>query len=443
MDNPHVLLRSLLLALIVAMAAIGPAHSASLWRGSGARASILAPDQVTSATLEEWFRADVGCLNGSSASCANGDAVATWQDQSGNSRNATVASGCTTGPTFHSNIINSEPALTFNGNDTQCLHNSYNGDPGTIIAVYYATPDGKGMGGFANPNFSYLLGAGSSNAMYAYALAPSAEIASAYNAAAAGAQPRAYSRGTTGSTTDTSWATFTNRQLYVWDILTVTNDGSTLKEYTNAKLLGSSAIPGGQTAFTPTTGQYIGNQYYGGGLNPGSAFKGQLAELAVYDAPISSDDQAAVVAYFQNKYGQSNGSGNYIVTANGIGLYQDLNIYMFQSASNTSFAQQIPFNADFHLISGHTQDGFLGFVLLHDTQQHPVKYNGLYWAQTDTDIDTNQELSFYTSSDFDPASGFGGTWQLAGTYACGTDCYNDEWLIDPNNSNATYIIFSQ
>ncbi len=62
---------------------------------------MLAPNLATSATLQLWLTADAGCLNGSGAPCANGDGVATWQDQSGNANHATQATSGNR-PTFAS-----------------------------------------------------------------------------------------------------------------------------------------------------------------------------------------------------------------------------------------------------------------------------------------------------------------------------------------------------
>lgn len=47
------------------------------------------PSDVTSARLKIWLKSDIGVLNSGGAACGHGEAVQTWQDQSGNGNNLT------------------------------------------------------------------------------------------------------------------------------------------------------------------------------------------------------------------------------------------------------------------------------------------------------------------------------------------------------------------
>lgn len=64
------------------------------------------------ANLQLWYSAD--CITYSGGNCstpADGTNVTNWNDRSGNANNATTANTCT----FHTNQINGQPAVTFNG----------------------------------------------------------------------------------------------------------------------------------------------------------------------------------------------------------------------------------------------------------------------------------------------------------------------------------------
>ena len=65
--------------------------------------------------LHAWYKADAGVLNGSGAAASNGETVATWQDQSGNTRHATQAVDADRPLYVASSSLNSKPALNFDG----------------------------------------------------------------------------------------------------------------------------------------------------------------------------------------------------------------------------------------------------------------------------------------------------------------------------------------
>lgn len=67
------------------------------------------------AGLHAWYKASRGVLNASDAPAANGEAVKTWQDQSGNGRHATQLVVADQPLYVASSSINSKPALNFDG----------------------------------------------------------------------------------------------------------------------------------------------------------------------------------------------------------------------------------------------------------------------------------------------------------------------------------------
>ena len=79
-----------------------------------------------------WLKADAGVLNASDLPASNGEAVKTWQDQSGNFNHVTQTTAARQ-PTFNTGVLNGMPAVSFDGGDD--LQGSYNGECGTIIVV--------------------------------------------------------------------------------------------------------------------------------------------------------------------------------------------------------------------------------------------------------------------------------------------------------------------
>ena len=57
-----------------------------------------------------WLKADAGVLNASGVACADGEAIATWQDQSGNIHHAVQATAINR-PTLHAAAIRSKPIV--------------------------------------------------------------------------------------------------------------------------------------------------------------------------------------------------------------------------------------------------------------------------------------------------------------------------------------------
>lgn len=82
-----------------------------------------------------WLKADAGVLNGAGSAASDGDAVATWQDQSGNGNDATQSTGGSR-PTYKTSIVNGLPVLRFNGFNSLSLTATLAADPCTVLAVF-------------------------------------------------------------------------------------------------------------------------------------------------------------------------------------------------------------------------------------------------------------------------------------------------------------------
>lgn len=94
----------LLKLLNVAGVNINPATDA----GTRTRSPAIAPDEIQSATLRAWYKADALAL-------ADNAAVNSFTDSSGNSRHAIPGGASATAPTYKTGIINGLPAIRFNG----------------------------------------------------------------------------------------------------------------------------------------------------------------------------------------------------------------------------------------------------------------------------------------------------------------------------------------
>jgi hypothetical protein len=430
-------------AILVCLLAllIQPAAAKLFLSGSASDpASPLAPNLVTSANLKVWFEGDAGCLNGGSSACADGDAVATWQDQSGQGNHATQG-GCTAKPVYNTNVFdNGKPALLFTAASSQCLVDSYAGAVGTIITVSYSN---------APSGFSVIIagkpqGGSSVTAYDIIADTPPVDTATYGNY-----HTRQFDFGTSSSTSTYSWYTNPQRMRNSWSISGMTQDGTTLKSYEQATLLASMTKPGGATVHT-ATGQVIGAGDYGGSIGSGPTyFNGYIAEIITYDGAISDADYARVVSWLQAKYDMAP-SGQYLLFANNKaqGSYSDLNLYL-QQGDGTNW-RALPVNALQPKVAGQTDTSSLSFMPLTDDQGNLVKYNGLYWARNTrcgwpspivypcvkTDILYSSDLVHWTVAALIDADALGITDGTSPNRVT----FNDQFFIDRNNGNAVYAM---
>jgi hypothetical protein len=83
-----------------------------------------------------WLKADVGALNSGATPCADNDTVATWTDQSGNGKDATLATGA---PKLRKNILNGLPVVRFDGSSGLSTTLPAPNAPGVAYSAFYVT----------------------------------------------------------------------------------------------------------------------------------------------------------------------------------------------------------------------------------------------------------------------------------------------------------------
>jgi hypothetical protein len=257
--------------------------------------------------LELWLRADRGVYTDAGCSttrAADGNNVGCWQDQSGNGTNATQGTGT---PTYNTNMLNGQPALTFNGSSSSLYLNRVVQDDFTIISLFRTTQSWNSGAPFTH----WWTGAGLVEAEWGgYANDFGVSLRSAQMTTGIGAAP-------SNDVTITSVGTYNNNaghmvffhrtrstgalQQYVDDTSTATGTGST------ASLTANSRIT-------------IGAQQ--GALNTFSNFfAGNIPEVILFSANLPDVDRILVENYLSAKYavpltandvydGDGNTSGN-------------------------------------------------------------------------------------------------------------------------------------
>lgn len=222
-----------------------------------------------------WLKADALVLN-------DGDAVATWADSSGNSRDATEA---TNRPTYKTGIVNSKPVVRFDGtNDKLALANSLgllrNLAGATIFVVH--RPDAAALTGglpifFVNSNSStkslmqLWVDSDSLGAVGRRLAANSAQTVDG-----GVATPVFVNHGAT-----VDWA---NSDLYV---------------YVNGVEVGISTsfqTAGSSEDVAHTSAPLLGN------ANSTLWYKGDIAEVLVYRSALATADRQQVEGYLAAKY---------------------------------------------------------------------------------------------------------------------------------------------
>jgi hypothetical protein len=86
--------------------------------------------------------------------------------------------------------------------------------------------------------------------------------------------------------------------LNTWGVYTVTkaNGGNLIRYANNSQLSSVAANQGWHTTFRLGTGNL------GGGIGSTSSFQGQIAEMAVWDKILSTQDRSDVFDYFNDKF---------------------------------------------------------------------------------------------------------------------------------------------
>lgn len=219
------------------------------------------PDQVTG--LYQWLKADaITGLN-------NGDAIATWEDSSGNNRDATQATGANQ-PTYQTNVVNSLPVVRFDGSDDYLLLGDFSalteGEVFIVIKIDADPPGADAQSGLA------VWGSSSSAAHFPYT---DGTIYDDFGST---------TRKTTVNPTPalTSWR--------VYNVWSVSGDWA-------SNLDGSSLY---STATNTVS--------FPASVNLGISFlsiyflDGDVAEFIMYDNKLSNGDRSSVQTYLDTKY---------------------------------------------------------------------------------------------------------------------------------------------
>jgi len=231
--------------------------------------------------LSLWLKGDAGISTNSSGGITN------WADQSIYQNNA-YQSSTTNLPTYATNVINGEPAAQFNGS-SQYLRVSDNAslriNGCSILAVVKPNPTAAYQSiiskpyyntGWSNPYAPYVLAMNTQNEAYL----STANTTSSFSSIGA---PHAFTP---------------QRSLLV----TSTYGGGTMQYFENGSLLNMGAVSTNSLNYSgaPTADMALGvDTPYA----PGTYYNGDLAEVLVYDHPLSDEDRQNAEIYLANKYG--------------------------------------------------------------------------------------------------------------------------------------------
>ncbi|HEY9714765.1 MAG TPA: LamG-like jellyroll fold domain-containing protein [Chroococcales cyanobacterium] len=228
--------------------------------------------------LLAWYRSDVGVVSSAGA-------VSTWKDQSGNSLDATQSTGANK-PTLSTGQINNSvlPALTFNGT-SQYLSvptDFSNMTAGASMFVVF-----KPTSATATCTACAFGNAANSDAIFAQAIAKNASL-SVYNS----------STSSSVTTTGTPLST-TAYQLLEETFQPGASAGTGI---------GTIYVNGVQKVQSTTMVQNMNNvsrtqNFLGCSIGVSNYFQGGIAEVLVYNAPLSSTQRHALESYVFSKYG--------------------------------------------------------------------------------------------------------------------------------------------
>lgn len=211
--------------------------------------------------LKLWLKA--ATIGGS-----DNDPVSSWLDSSGTSNNASQA---TSGfrPLYKTNIVNSLPVVRFDGTDD---YMSFGTSPGTVCTAFVVAA----LGDVAANQIAFAI------ILFTPGIWLSARVSS------------------------TNWGSFTgNGEMSAGEVLTngtfndlevtsTTSGSPETKLYRNGTQKASTGA-----SCTGASGQFIGADANGA---PIRFFKGDIAEIIMYDTVLSSGNRASVEAYLATKY---------------------------------------------------------------------------------------------------------------------------------------------
>lgn len=213
---------------------------------------------IPSSGLHLWLRADAGIVP------ASGSQIFQWQDQSGNGRNATMAT-VSRQPSLVGSAINGRPVVRFFG--AQSMYLDIFTQP-TTFSVFVA-----GKNSLASESFSMILGPG-------------------------GNSPNDQLRWENGSqalfVTQNAQTIITSSigNTRVYHALSARYDGSTMNFYRDGNATSSTSF----STSAPWTIASIGSYY------SSNFMVGDLAEVILYDRALSEAERASVNSYLRSKY---------------------------------------------------------------------------------------------------------------------------------------------
>jgi hypothetical protein len=236
------------------------------------------PSPPQLANLVCWYKADTGVFQdtgGTTPVTTTGQAVALWQDQSGNSNHQVAISGHA--PTYTTGALNGLPSVTFARSSTQRMATASTVTLGITTANWWTA-------------MVYIT--------------PAAWVTSGGTLAFGSYAPAIYIPSETGTR---CVDIYTSSDHNFADILTlntaylteVTCTSGTIKAY-HAQV-GTSPAADANTF----TGASIANAKVGVGYDGGtgaSSFQGQLCELLIYNTALNSTDQASLESYLSSRY---------------------------------------------------------------------------------------------------------------------------------------------
>lgn len=250
-----------------------------------------------SSSLRWWLKADAGVLNPSLAAAVDGDAVASWTDQSAIGNNATQGTGGNR-PIFRTNIINGYPVLRFSTNQFV----DAGATPGITNSFYFfivLKQSSFTAGGTADGSGTYIIDRTSAtNQLTSFKMVNTNKYF---------LQKRNDNNSGLGGPVSTAAAT--TSAFAIVDFYR--NAGTEYGQFLNGVANGTSGDDAGTlTGPTLRVGRHTSTS--NGGLD------GDLAEMAVYNANIASTDRAKIESYLAIKYGitldQTSGT-NYVSSA--------------------------------------------------------------------------------------------------------------------------------
>lgn len=227
--------------------------SALLTRRRVSQPPALAANQLTD--LAVW-------LDASTLSDADGTALASWTDSSGNARHATQGTGANQ-PLVKTAILNGKRVVRFDGSNDY-LSAAYTGEPATFVAVYYNRT--------SNVTSYYGLAAGKS----------SANLSAWYMMASDPDATLKWIRTLASDAVPFNLGAATLAPVNNWTIVVGTFDSATrtVKLRVNGKAVADQRVNGTSSLKSIVTGMVVGAQWYNGTV--GDFASVDIAEMAIY-----------------------------------------------------------------------------------------------------------------------------------------------------------------